>query len=326
MLMGGNKMKRVATIAILLVFLTSAYSFAKKAESNKDTLIALLVIREDLIKKCVGEEILLIGKYSGGKYGVVSYWDEKKEEMVSSRKNFFNTYKDFIVYRKGIAIKKITIKEIRTAAFDCSEITVGSGKSISLVKNLKDFQSNLTTEASGFSDGKDFSYKTTYYLAINADSPAIRTQQYSAPIVGNVSGNNKNAIYKYAQQELIKNNKLLKPQDIIIPTLLAYNLNMDKKKDYVVVAKAENNETKESGVFVVNIMDGKVVPLLVMELTNDPDSWGNGYELVDVFDVDGDKKPEIIVEVKGYEATGYGIYKFKNNKFIKVFDDVIYGC
>jgi len=319
-------MRIIALILIFLAFLSLCFLFSEAAETNDKTLIALLVVREDLIENCINEEILLIGEYSQGKYGVVSYWDEKIKDMVSRRKELLEAHKKFTVFRRGTAIKEITTKKMCTAAFDCDEIIVGSGASKSLVNNLEDFKSNLITIASGFSYSKEFSYKTTYYVAINTDSPAINSQQYSIPTHDVISETNKKAIYEYAREELLKKNELIKAQDIKLSTLLAYDLNRDKIKDYIVVAKAENDKTKESGIFVVNIMEKKVVPILAKDLTNRPSSWGNGYELLDVIDLDGDKKPEIIFEVKGYESTGYEIYQFINNRLIEVFDDVIYGC
>jgi hypothetical protein len=86
------------------------------------------------------------------------------------------------------------------------------------------------------------------------------------------------------------------------------------------------NNTKQSGIFVLNIEGGEVIPLLNEGMENRPSSWGNGYELQDVLDIDGDKIPELIFETKGYESTGYDIYKLENNKYIRVFSDTTYGC
>jgi len=316
-------MKKIAVISITLVFFSLPSSFSQGTES---TLIALSILREDLIKNLVKEEILLIGKYSDGKYKVVSYWGGNVKGMVSSRKVLLNAHEKFTVFSKGTAIKEVTIKEICTTGFDCEELTVGCGESKPLVNNLKDFQSNLTTESLGGSKGKPFWYKTTYYIALNSDSSAIDTQQYSTPLNNLIPEEHKKSIYEYAKNKLLQKNELIKSQDINIPTLLTYNLNRDKLKDYIVVAKAENDKTKESGIFVVNVIDDKVVPILAKDLTNRPSSWGNGYKLADVLDIDGDRKPEIIFQVRGYESTGYEIYKWKDNQFIQVFDDVTYGC
>jgi hypothetical protein len=59
---------------------------------------------------------------------------------------------------------------------------------------------------------------------------------------------------------------------------------------------------------------------------NDLDSWGAGYSLLDILDVDGDGINEIIFEIAGYETTELAIYKLIDGKFEQVLIAFLWGC
>ena len=54
--------------------------------------------------------------------------------------------------------------------------------------------------------------------------------------------------------------------------------------------------------------------------------WKGDYRFLDAMDIDGDKVPELVFEVKGYEATSYAIYKLVNGRFQEVLLLAAYGC
>ena len=290
------------------------------------TLLAIFDVREDLVRKRTTEEILLIGKYSDGKYTVVSHWDNREKIIISKRAVLLKKFDKYKVYRQGVVIKEIIVTKIFTDSFDCEELVVGAGKSRNTDVSIKKHASNNSELSSGFNKYGNLKYKNTRFIAINSNSPSIKTQKKSMPIGNKIKKDTEKQIYDYVSKKLLRKNREIKNGDIKITTLLGYNLNNDNKTDYLVVAKAENNKTKESGVFVLNILKNNITSLLYAGMVNSPSSWGNGYELLDVLDLDGDTIPELIFETKGYESTGYEVYKLKNNKFIKAFGDVIYGC
>ncbi len=290
------------------------------------TLLAILNVREDLVKKRTTEEILLIGKSSDGKYEVVSHWDNRKKIMISQRDVLLKKFNKFRVYRRGAVIKEIVVTKVFTDSFDCEELIVGTGESKNMDIGINKHKSNNYEISSGFNQHGNFKYKNTRFIAINSNSSSIKTQSKSIPIRYKIKKDTKKQIYDYVSKELLHKNTEIREGDIKITTLLGYNLNKDNKTDYLVVAKAENSKTKESGIFVLNILKNHITSLLNEGMVNSPSSWGNGYELLDVLDLDGDTIPELIFETKGYESTGYEVFKLENNQFLKVFSDTIYGC
>lgn len=322
----GLNMKTFIQLSIILLCTLSIFSTSSSNEmQTNNTYLSVLNVREDLIHKTTTNEILLFAQFSKGKYKVVSHWDNNIKDMISQRKSILEKHKKFKVYRHGELLGELTVSEVHTAPFDCEELFVGSSHE-NIIHEVKKYESNTSETFGGFNQNGKFEYKNTRFLAINSDSPSIQTQQRSRPLSTVVPENTKNLINKYAANALVKQNNQIKETDIKITTLLSYDFNNDSNAEYLVVAKGENDNTKQSGIFVLKIEGSKVIPLLNKGIANRPSSWGNGYELLDVLDIDGDKIPELIFETKGYESTGYDIYKLKNNKYIIVFSDITYGC
>jgi len=319
-------MKIVVRIAIIvaIVLINSLTSNSNELNQN-DTIISVLNVREDLINKAITNEILIFAKFSQGEFKVVSHWDNRRNTMISQRKSILGNHKKFRVYRHGLALGEIAVSKVQLSPFDCEELIVGFSKK-NTIKDVSRHESNTSDISSGFNQFGKFEYKNTRFLAINSDSPSIKNQQYSKPLSNTISENTKKIIYDFVSKSLLRKNNQINLSNIQISTFQIYDLNHDNKAEYLIVAKGENDTTKESGVFVINIDGSTVIPLLNEGMNNRPNSWGNGYELLGVLDIDGDTIPELIFETKGYESTGYDIFKLKKNKFIKVFSDVTYGC
>lgn len=295
-------------------------------KSSSTTLIALLVLKEDLLRNKKYEEILLISKYSQGKYDVVSRWDDIKKLEISERRDLLRDHNKYIVYQNGEPIKEAVVNKICLVGYECSAIDIGCVKTTSSLTTIKNkMRGRLEKEYSGFDSGINFKEKTSAFIALNSDSPTTKKQKTSL-MIKNVSQSVVARISEYTKNKILKNQPSINPKDVKITQVLAYNLTGDKSVQYVVEAKAENEKTKVSGIYIVQSVGNSIKEIFSTTMSNDPESWGNGYSFLDVFDIDGDGIPELIFEVRGWESTGYQIYQLEKGSYKKVFDDVISGC
>lgn len=328
--MSIGTMKISSYVSSILIILAIVATFcAPSALSAQDirTIIALLIIRNDNIRKSISKEILLIGQHSKGKYEDVSWWDNSEKKMISQRKALLSKYKSFTVYDRGEIFDSVQIDKTELQDFDCEELSVGigdsnSGPSKKLIESLSD-----APVFYGSKSGRKISYQIKTFIAINSDSPAAITQRNSSPKPFKLSEEQFKQLKSFAKKYLVQKNAEIKEDEVKIETFLSYDFNNDGIIEHILVAKVENDKTKESSVFVVKFSGNDIVPLLNESLSNEPSSWGNGYSFLDVIDIDGDAIPEIIFEVKGYESTGYEIYHFnKDGYFEKTYSTVTYGC
>ena len=247
----------------------------------------MLNIKKDLVNDTITNEVLVFAQYSKGKYKDVHYWDKKINKMISHRKSILKRHKRFRAYLRGQPLGELTIDEINMASFACDELLIGSNHENIILKAGK-YKPYMLETLDNFNQNNEPRYKNTKLLAINRDSPSIHTQQRSKPISTKTSENLKKLIKKYVSNMLIKQNSKIIERDIRINTLLSYDFNGDHRIEYLVIAEGKNENTKQSGVFVLNIKEGKIISLLNESMKNRPDSYGNGYELLDAFDIDGD--------------------------------------
>lgn len=294
-------------------------------EINDTTLIALLVVKEDLLKSTVHDEILLIGKYSHGRYDAVSRWDKNQQVEISERKDLLQTSKKYVVYQNGRAIMESIVTKMCQAMYDCNAIDVGCSQTTSLAKMIKKVKGRLEKQTEGFYNGINFKERTSAFIALNADCPAAKKQK-AAITIENVPQSVTVKISEYVKKRISKDHSDFKSQDVKITQFLPFNLTRDKSVQYVVEAKAENNKAKISGIYIVQLIGANIKELFSVNKTNDPDSWGNGYSFLDALDIDGDGIPELIFEVRGYESTGYQIYHLEKESYKQVFDDTTSGC
>ncbi len=289
------------------------------------TLIALLVVKEDLLKNKIHDEILLIGKYSHGKYDVVSRWDDNKKVEISERKDLLQAHNKYIVYQNGKSIKESVINKICKAGYECSAIDIGCGQTTSLTTTTKKVKGRLEKEYQGFNNGIDFKERTSAFVALNSDAPAAKKQKASIMIEETPQAVIVK-ISEYVKKVILKDQPNLNARDVKISQLLAFKLTRDDSVQYVVEAKAENEKIKVSGIYILQLIKTNIKELFSVKESNDPESWGNGYSFLDALDIDGDGIPELIFEVRGYESTGYRIYHLEKDGYKQVFDDVISGC
>ena len=125
------------SICAIVIIVALNVSNALSAEFNETTLIALLVVKEDLLKNTVHDEILLIGKYSNGKYDVVSRWDNTQQLEISERKDLLQAHNKYIVYQNGGTIKESVINKICQAMYDCNAIDIGCSQTTSVATTKK---------------------------------------------------------------------------------------------------------------------------------------------------------------------------------------------
>lgn len=316
-----QNMKRICLSIIISCLIIGV---AHTATVNEHTLIALLVNKEDLLKNNVHDEVLLIGKYFNGKYDVVSRWDEKQQAMISERKDLLQSHKKYTVYQNGRVIKEAVVNEICQAMYDCEAIDIGCSQT-TLLTTAKNIKGRMEKEYEGFNNGIDFKERTSAFIAINSDSPAVKKQKSAIP-PAKISPDTIAKISKYITKRMLESQTNIRPKDIKIGEAIAFNLTRDNLIQYIVEAKAENDKIKGSGIYVVQLVGSNIKELFSVSKSNDPDSWGNGYSFVDAVDIDADGLPELIFEVRGYESTGCQIYHLDKDGYKMVFDHTISGC
>ena len=327
----------------LLVSGIAIFSFLFIAETplpvdSTSTVFGLLYVRNDKIHNKTTLELYPVCKYSNGKYEEASIAPESTE----SHPEFVlcNT-KDFKVFRKGTEIGNFSVSKIEVGGYYCSGIFVGSGSSTIPDSVLKIRPSDNFTESSGFNEGVDFSYQMKRFVAINSNSKTIKTQNHSKPFNIKLSSNQHEQLMNIARK-VYQENKVDSQflGHIEIKTSTSYDLQGNgtieqllittvRVPDDTILTEGDStiiDSSTATAVIWATINKNEVTPILHEFDKERSDSWGEGFELVDVLDIDGDSVPEIILEGQGYEYNFCLIYKYANGKFELVFSGAGYGC
>jgi hypothetical protein len=304
---------------LILQFLTMLLPLPK----SQPTYIGLYMQRTDEVKKQVFHDVLIIASLENGHFVPVEDKDlgEESDASESQRAKIIKAHPKYISFTNGSPTATIYFDKTVFENFDCSRLVVGRTSKIQDVP-----RQNLSVGRSGFIDGKDISYSHGISLAMNSSSLAINTQTRSKSIDIEITSAVRSLLRNYATKELKKHNKSVLPDSVHMSNITSYSLGSDSSIDYIFSATAETKESNESIAFVARVINNTVNSRLLLHVTNEPSSWGNGYELLDVLDIDGDQVPELIFKVGYYEATGFEIYKMHGNNFKKVFEIVPWGC
>jgi hypothetical protein len=289
----------------------------------QSTYIGLYMQRTDEVKKEVFHDVLIIASVENGHYVPIEDRNigEESDISESQRSKIIKSHPKYTVFTNGSPTATISFNKTAFENFDCSRLVVGRASKIQEVP-----QQIPTMGRTGFIDGKDISYSHGVSLAINSSSPTINTQTRSKPIDTKITSAIQSLLLNCATTELKKHNKFVRPDSVHMSIVTSYSLGPDSSIDYIFSATAETKESNESIAIVANIVNNTAHTRLSLHATNEPSSWGNGYELLDVLDLDGDQVPELVFKVGYYEATGFEIYKMQNHNFQKAFEIVPWGC
>jgi hypothetical protein len=307
--------KVFALIGILCIsFHTNACKPAKKTPA----LFSLCIARYDHVNKIASHEILVLAKIDSGKYYQVDekYPDDSVNIHNSIRAQLMSQVPKFNVFKQGNLVNSLKILSFEKADFHCSALIVGKASSEKLVDT-----SNPSSRWGGFEDGRDIDFSIGYLASFNSETSQPES---SKPI--RVVGTQDDSIQvkKIALHEFQSKVPKIKSDLIQLNGLAVYDIN--RNASYIFTAHSSTTDRIESVGGVYQIINGKIVPLLRLNQTNESDSWGRGYEFLDALDLDGDSVPELVFEVGYYEATGFEIYKLVNGRFEKVFETIAWGC
>lgn len=311
-------------IIILTSFICLTLQDETFSSDNDKSVFALLFIREDHVKKIMVHEIYPVSLYSKGIYKDASVSSDSVKEGLNL---VLNEYKDFTIFQKGVKIGELQVTKIQKEDFDCNEILVGIGNANISGDTNKILPFDNPTRASSFKEGRDISYVMKHLVALNSDSRTVKTQKRSSPLKTVLSQIQKDKLLeivkqKYGEHKIEK--KFLR--DIKIKTSKSYDLNGNGAIEHILITTIKVEDGIANLVIFAKIEDNNVVPLTYLFDIEYSNSWGKGYDLVDVLDIDGNGIPEVILEFGGYEVRYFEIYQFNQGKFQKVFSGAGYGC
>lgn len=278
------------------------------------TYIGLFLDIKDHVTNSSRKGILLIGKCKNGKYWPIDdgICENSLDLSKTQSQKILINQNEFAVYKYGSLLTKVRTNKLQTENFACSLLPIGSVESTSFT--LIDSNDGYK----GKSGNKKIDFSFDFLLAL---SKTVTQRTSYSPIA--LSATITQKAYKNAQNHLLDSLKLRNMSAKTIElkgltngkdTLLSLRYHFDTK----------NNCVSSTQIYLYR--KSKLQKQLELNSVNEVGSWGSGYELLDVIDIDGDGAKEIVFKVGYYESTGFEIYKLKNGVYQSVMDLIAWGC
>jgi hypothetical protein len=290
-------------------------------DSSASTFFGLYVLRADKIQGKDYHEILLVGRYSEGGFHALEDENEPTLETLPGLPAAlrFKQHRSFVPYYSGRPLGQSLVSRVRIESFDCSDLVVGLCSPPEPISSL-----SSPVDRAGFAGGKDLHYSLSFAFVLEAPwcRAHLASRPTSDPIL--VSEGTSNTLIQYCRDQLQQSLPSLPDTSFKASAMRPFRIGADTA--YVLTAVARTDSMILSLAIAARVEGRVVTANLEVSNKNEPDSWGSGYELLDVFDIDGDGNAELIFIIGYYEATGIEIYKLDGDRYKKVFDAVPWGC
>ncbi len=290
-------------------------------EPGKTTFFGLFVQRDNRVDSIESHELLIIGRFADGQYSVVKdAFESDAEDPISSRRAaILRFHRSFIPFQHGSPAGHIVVTQLGIATYDCSELVVGlcaKPEPLSALPQL--------VGRSGYSNGERVDYSLSIGFAVETPWYLEHPSKDKSSLAIQVSAEKKALFKSFCLAEFRKTIPSLSDTSVTLSEIRPFFLGNDTA--YVFTSIAQTEHTILSLAVVALLENNSITTRMLESETNDSDSWGSGYELLDVVDIDGDSIPELIFTVGYYESTGCEIFKFSDNRFKKVYGHVLWGC
>lgn len=327
--MAGGRVRSVASRRILPVLAAAALGLPGTpalAQEPGETVVALLVSRDDRIAGDTIFEVLPLARYADGAYRTVVGWEIPGDADVLRGDSLLAVHRRYAVFRKGRQVGSMVVDSVVRDDFECSELPVGKGTATVEAGAFGAVQPTVPM-IRGRMGGREVRYGLTVLLALDERAPAVDTQGRSIPDPAALRPDQRSLLVEEATRRVAEQAGQEGGPGVDVRSLTSYDFDGDGTYEHLVVVGATDREGRSHSVVLAGrFRDGRWMPLLAESRSEAPDSWGDGYRLLDVMDLDGDSVPEIVFEVRGYEATSYGIYGFTGEGFEQAFSEVLFGC
>lgn len=301
------------------------FSNTGQIQKNKDTTYISLIFKlYDSVKKHSETDLLLIGKCSNQQYTPLEDAEVETLKNLKNSRSFdlLKRNRNFSAFKNGKKIADYNLIGAKFELFSCSSLAVGIANNIKLLNYNRKNNSNHGYK--GYSNGKKVNITFKNYIALNNVSTDVKSY-HSNILKIKLNANQLKDIKTLISKGFIDSMgiKKIENKDLKITAR-----RITKKRDTYLIVRYHHDTDSFclSSIHVIRYKNKTMTDILKLNNTNAKDSWGAGYSLFDVLDIDGDGNNELIFEVGYYESTGFEIYKLINNQFKQVLSVVPWGC
>lgn len=309
----------------------------QKTTSQTDTIyLALFMKFLDQESKQEESGMLVLGKYFDGNYipleDEYNYADRPlnvEEIKKSETYRILLENRKFHIYKYGGKLASVDMKGVTYDSFACTQLLTGIPKQNPVLnKSLYSHIQGYTQ----FRQGEEIDQSFTYFLALNKNIegsnvlnrlPYKPSKQKMEMIESAIKKSlNHTLMERESDQESVDLNFSMDTTN----TQYYSNVITPSKKAYLITSFHQDTDSCLSSTIVFEQNGDELNPVLELSEINSLYSWGSGYSLLDVLDIDGDGVNELIFEIAGYETTGLEIYKLVNGKFELAMTVFLWGC
>ncbi len=300
-------------------------------------LVALLYLRRDNLKNELGAEVypiafLFNGKYVDASVDITQDPDFPAVVEIAKQKSLLNAIQQFKVINQGRKLGKFVVNHISPGQFQCSEILTGKGQSAEHLSNLFNTLSpQYLDRTKGYIRGKEFdeTIKSAIALSNYHSTPSVLpkiTKQQQDQYREDLLAIAKPLLAKSQPDKTSQNPRT----DLVLDETAIVDLDRDGRPEvFGKLHKPVQAQEPEQTVYRSLWLTYKNnQPQVIADLasTQEPGSWGTGYDLIGTTDITGDGTEEVLIRISGYEYQGFSIYEYRDNKLTSVFEGAGFGC
>ncbi len=292
----------------------------KNENTSGQKLLSLVFVRTDNIKNTTESQVLIFGEYCNGKYSVI---DDTNNSVPSKRDSVLQKNKNWTLYFQSNPLCSLTVTKIDSAQYDCTPLMVGISKEKIDTTKLIERQHEYIQGSEGYSKGKEVNYSQTTFFATNemeATTQIMKTPTDS--LLKNPALSGLGTVLK----------RIYKSRDTMVYLNLYKNVvtpfTINEEQYYLSTSDCSDTikQMLASMLCIFKIKNNTIDTVATMYKGLAIDSWGNGYNIIDMEDIDGDGIPELIMLEEGYEDSAVVIINLKDLKFNIVFNRDLFGC
>lgn len=248
-------------------------------------------------------------------------------ELESRREKLLSLHSSFDVFVDTFSTAQFEVDSVVTTSYLCSELQAGRGH-LTDSSRIDTSQNDVYGEVARLSQN-DRVHRLGMGVAIGRDSIGGDTtmKRRRAPYKDSSLTESKYVAFRELGRHYMEvRADSVVESDVKLETVTPVDFEHDGITEYIVVAKQRSDDGTQSVAFAGRFANSRWVELFQDSRDNRPSAWGNGLNLLQVLDIDGNNIPEVVFQVGGYEAFSYEIYEYRDGGLIKVFDQTPYGC
>jgi hypothetical protein len=254
--------------------------------------------------------------------------------------------RQFVMYEKGLEIGRMTVDSVALASYACLQLPVGLG-SLQFEAPAGAFGETdpQVDRYRGWVDGESEDYSLRYFIALSGFVPqpeyaadTLTASSATERLRGAITQRGRDTLQRLdlgllQAEERGRSEPRLEQFRLVdldrdgVPEAVG-RVAMEANLHFDYYEEGATDEYRLKAVVWMRDRGPADSPELLALLADaqSPDSWGDGWELVEVLDLTADGRAEVVYELSGYESNSFHIFMLRDGQLVQAFGGGGHGC